>query len=191
MGFASLFVEKERLGLVDLGRKVGRSAGVGVNLLHEPPMGVADLGLAGAGLDAQDRAGLVVGHGAIAGPAIRCTLLARSGARRFAPGIAPGAVQIGFEHDSGEMSGEVLDGRFAGRRLEELDLGELGELWRECQAVDAQSAAVLEADLERTQGEAWREAATTATFVATPTFRHRRCAQAIDGGATSGDQAGR
>ncbi len=87
--------------------------------------------------------------------------------RKAAAGPTPGQVseiatrflKMTLDHDSGAMGGEVLDGRFAGRRLEELDLGELVELWRECRAEDAQSAAVLEAYLERTQGEAWREAA--------------------------------
>ena len=73
--------------------------------------------------------------------------------------IATRFLKMTLDHDSGEMSGEVLDGRFAGRRLEQLDLAELVELWRECRAEDAQSAAVLEAYLDRTQGEAWREAA--------------------------------
>jgi hypothetical protein len=68
-------------------------------------------------------------------------------------------LKMTLDHDSGVMSGEVLEGRFAGRRLEELVLDELVELWRECQAADRQSAAVLEAYLDRTQGEAWREAA--------------------------------
>ena len=64
-----------------------------------------------------------------------------------------------LDHDSGLMTGEVLDGSFAGRRLEDLELAQLIELWRECQRADRQSAAVLEAYLDRTQGAAWREAA--------------------------------
>ena len=73
--------------------------------------------------------------------------------------IATRFLKMTLDHDSGVMSGEVLDGRFAGRRLEELGLAELVELWRECRAEDTQSAAVLEAYLDRTQGESWREAA--------------------------------
>ena len=73
--------------------------------------------------------------------------------------IATRFLKMTLDHDSGVMSGEVLDGRYAGRRLEQLDLAELVELWHECRAEDAQSAAVLEAYLDRTQGEAWREAA--------------------------------
>lgn len=64
-----------------------------------------------------------------------------------------------LDHDSGEMSGEILEGAFAGRRLGDLDKAELIALWRECRAADAQSAAVLDAYLDRTLGEAWREAA--------------------------------
>ena len=64
-----------------------------------------------------------------------------------------------LDHDSGEMSGEILEGAFAGRRLAQLDEAELIAFWRECRAADGQSAAVLEAYLDRTLGEAWREAA--------------------------------
>ncbi len=73
--------------------------------------------------------------------------------------IATRFLKMTLDHDSGVMSGEVLEGRFAGRRLEELALDELVDLWRECHAADRQSAAVLEAYLDRSQGEAWREAA--------------------------------
>jgi hypothetical protein len=64
-----------------------------------------------------------------------------------------------LDHDSGEMSGEILEGTFAGRQLAQLDEAELIALWRECRAADGQSAAVLEAYLDRAVGEAWREAA--------------------------------
>ena len=73
--------------------------------------------------------------------------------------IATRFLKMTLDHDSGVMSGEVLEGRFAGRRLDELELDELVELWRECHAADRQSAALLEAYLDRSQGEAWREAA--------------------------------
>ncbi|MFQ5775021.1 MAG: DnaJ domain-containing protein [Kiloniellaceae bacterium] len=68
-------------------------------------------------------------------------------------------LKMTLDHDTGVMSGVVLEGRFRGRALEELDLEDLVELWREFRASDAQSAAVLEAYLDRTQGEAWREVA--------------------------------
>ena len=64
-----------------------------------------------------------------------------------------------LDHDSGVMTGLVKEGRFRGRALEDLGIEELVDLWAECRAEDAQSAAVLEAYLDRTQGEAWRAAA--------------------------------
>ncbi len=68
-------------------------------------------------------------------------------------------LKMTLDHDSGVMTGLVKEGRFHGRALEDLGIEELVDLWAECRAEDAQSAAVLEAYLDRTQGEAWREAA--------------------------------
>ena len=86
---------------------------------------------------------------------------------KAAAGPAPGQtsevttrfLRMLLDHDSGEMSGEILEGTFAGRLLADLDEAELIALWRECRAADGQSAAVLEAYLDRAVGEAWREAA--------------------------------
>ena len=68
-------------------------------------------------------------------------------------------LRMTLDHDSGVMTGVVREGRLRGRRLDELDQAEMQELWRECRAEDGQSAAVLEAYLDRTQGEDWRQAA--------------------------------
>jgi DnaJ-domain-containing protein 1 len=57
---------------------------------------------------------------------------------------------MSLDHDSGTMTGEVLDGRFRGRQLDQLNLQELRSLLEECEQNDAQSAAVLQAYLERT-----------------------------------------
>lgn len=65
-------------------------------------------------------------------------------------------ISMTLDHDSGEMSGVVLDGSFRGARLEDLELPKLVELWQECAAEDPESAAVLEAYLDRTQGADWR-----------------------------------
>lgn len=86
---------------------------------------------------------------------------------RAARGPSPGQssevdtrfLRMTLDHDSGVMTGHVKEGRFQGRTLEGLELGDLVALWAECRAEDPQSAAVLEAYLDRTQGEAWREAA--------------------------------
>ena len=67
-------------------------------------------------------------------------------------------LRMELDHDSGEMTGEVTAGQFAGRGLLELNLGELIELWRECAAEDEQSRLVLENFLDRGHTE-WRSVA--------------------------------
>lgn len=64
-----------------------------------------------------------------------------------------------LDHDTGDMDGEVLEGAFRGQSLSALELGQLLELLRRYRLEDGQSAALLEAYLEQTRGEAWREAA--------------------------------
>ena len=68
-------------------------------------------------------------------------------------------LRMTLDHDSGVMTGVVREGRFRGHQLDELTVEDLAELWRDCRTADAQSAAVLEAYLDRTQGEDWRQAA--------------------------------
>jgi hypothetical protein len=89
------------------------------------------------------------------------------------PGVASGAAGGGaggrtsairtrflamtLEHGSGQMDGLVLEGAYQGRRLSDLGLDQLLDLLAECRREDAQSAAVLEAYLDRTHGDDWRE----------------------------------
>lgn len=68
-------------------------------------------------------------------------------------------LRMTLDHDSGEMDGEVLEGKFAGRRVSDLSLEEAVDLLHECLAGDRNGAAVLEAWLDRVHGPAWREAA--------------------------------
>lgn len=65
-------------------------------------------------------------------------------------------LRMRLDHDSGEMDGEVLDGLFTGQLLSQLSLPELLKLLQEYEVVDAQSASVLEAYLDRTQPD-WRD----------------------------------
>jgi hypothetical protein len=67
-------------------------------------------------------------------------------------------VRMTLEHDTGVMAGVVLEGSYEGAQLEDLELEDLIALWREARAEDAQSAAVLEAYLDKLHGDAWREA---------------------------------
>ncbi|GAB4369982.1 MAG: DnaJ domain-containing protein [Kiloniellaceae bacterium] len=66
-------------------------------------------------------------------------------------------LQMTLDHDSGTLDGRILDGRHEGRLLSELELPELLELLHDYRIADSQSAAVLEAYLDRTQGADWRE----------------------------------
>lgn len=61
-----------------------------------------------------------------------------------------------LDHDSGGLSGDVLDGSFAGRVLDDLTPEELLSLWQEI-VIDAQSASVLESYLNRRLGDDWQD----------------------------------
>lgn len=65
-------------------------------------------------------------------------------------------LRMTLQHDSGDMDGEVLKGRFAGTRLGDLSLESLLELLAECQVDDPQSVALLETYLDRLHGAEWR-----------------------------------
>ncbi|MBI2585325.1 MAG: molecular chaperone DnaJ [Rhodospirillales bacterium] len=67
-------------------------------------------------------------------------------------------LRMTLDHDTGEMSGEVKEGAFAGRRIETLGVDELVELLRACWTEDQQSAQVLETYLNRVHPD-WREQA--------------------------------
>jgi DnaJ-domain-containing protein 1 len=61
-----------------------------------------------------------------------------------------------LDHDTGAMAGRVLKGMFAGRDLDELKPAEVALLWHDCRFIDPQSAALLEAYLDRIH-PSWRE----------------------------------
>jgi len=71
-------------------------------------------------------------------------------------------VAMSLDHDTGDMDGEVLDGRFKGRHLSDMPLDDLLELLSEATATDQQSASVLQAYLDKVHGDAWRERAEAA-----------------------------
>lgn len=64
-------------------------------------------------------------------------------------------LNMSLDHDTGEMSGTVTSGTYAGREVGSLNLAELLDLLAECEA-DEDSVRVLEAFLDRTHGPAWR-----------------------------------
>ena len=79
------------------------------------------------------------------------------------PGPTPGQtsevetafLRMRLDHDTGEMDGTVLQGRYEGCALGGLGLSELLDLLNECQS-DRQSMAVLEAYLDRIHAD-WRK----------------------------------
>ncbi len=62
-------------------------------------------------------------------------------------------LRASLDLDTGIMEGVVLEGRARGRRLAELNAEELLALLAECRIEDPQSAAILEAYLNRTEPE--------------------------------------
>ena len=65
-------------------------------------------------------------------------------------------LRMSLDHDTGSMSGAVLRGQFAGLRVEELGVGDLLALLRECRAEDEEGARLLEAYLDRLHPD-WRD----------------------------------
>jgi DnaJ-domain-containing protein 1 len=65
-------------------------------------------------------------------------------------------IRMHLDHDTGNMSGTVLAGRFAGMRLDELRPQELLALLRECRAADEEGARLLEAYLDRVRSN-WHD----------------------------------
>jgi DnaJ domain len=69
--------------------------------------------------------------------------------------VRTGMLSMELDHDTGAMDGEILAGRFKGKRLRSLSIDELVELMQECQSASDQSASLLEAYLDRTHAD-WR-----------------------------------
>jgi hypothetical protein len=86
--------------------------------------------------------------------------------RRFGSGRPTGGqssdvetdyLRMTLDHDSGEMSGVVLQGAYAGRAFGDLGLDELLGLFEECLRADEKGAQVLEAYLDRSRHTDWRD----------------------------------
>ncbi|MBM3648599.1 MAG: molecular chaperone DnaJ [Alphaproteobacteria bacterium] len=99
---------------------------------------------------------------------VATALIARGLRRRPSGGFSsPGAgqrtevrtafFQAWIDHDTGDVGGSILSGRFAGRTLADLGDDELLDLHEEC-AADGDSRRVLESYLDRRLGADWRTA---------------------------------
>ncbi|RKT46022.1 DnaJ domain-containing protein [Thiocapsa rosea] len=91
-----------------------------------------------------------LGLGGLAGPAG-----AGGGAR--ASSIRTKFFEMRLDHATGTMDGQILDGPFKDRRLSDLTLDELMRILEFYRDADAQSAAVLEAYLDREREADWRQ----------------------------------
>jgi hypothetical protein len=65
-------------------------------------------------------------------------------------------LRMSLEHDTGNMTGTVLRGRFAGLRIEELGRAQVLDLLRECRGNDEEAARLVEAYLDRSYRD-WRD----------------------------------
>ena len=72
-------------------------------------------------------------------------------------------LRMTLEHDSGVLSGTVLEGPHKGRNLDEMPVGDLLDLLRECRVGDPESATILESYLDRVHGADWRTGGTGGT----------------------------
>ncbi|HWP00570.1 MAG TPA: molecular chaperone DnaJ [Methylococcus sp.] len=70
--------------------------------------------------------------------------------------IETGMLRMRLDRATGEITGEVLAGRFAGRQLLHLTLPELQGLYAECLRCDTDSARLLATYLDRMHGDRWR-----------------------------------
>lgn len=82
------------------------------------------------------------------------------GRSRRTPGqtsrIATDHLEMELDHDTGALSGRVLNGQFAGRAIESLSPAELAMLWQVCRFSDVQSAQLVETYLDQIH-PSWRE----------------------------------
>jgi len=66
-------------------------------------------------------------------------------------------LNMSLDHASGVMSGTIKKGAHAGEELKNLSITKLVELYKEIYAVDTESAQLLEAYLDRTFKNKWRD----------------------------------
>jgi hypothetical protein len=70
--------------------------------------------------------------------------------------VRTSAIEMQLDHDSGEMDGRVLTGRYAGAKLSELSESEVLEFFVDVAAEDGETAALLAAYLDR-RLPGWRD----------------------------------
>jgi hypothetical protein len=77
--------------------------------------------------------------------------------------VATDWVDMELDHDTGEMRGRLLKGRFSGQFLNQLSNENVMRLYAEAGAADPETARLLEAYLDRRLGTDWRTKANEKT----------------------------
>ncbi len=72
-------------------------------------------------------------------------------------GLQTAMLTMVLEPEAGRIDGTVRQGRYQGSRLSRLSLAQLLDLMEDCRREDPDSAAALEAFLDRTYGAAWHD----------------------------------
>lgn len=85
----------------------------------------------------------------------RNAAMRRAGPTGHTSSVRSAGLDMALDHDSGEMDGDVLLGRHAGRRLSSLSLQELTEVGEDLRS-DAESLRLLEGYLDRAH-PGWRD----------------------------------
>ena len=134
--------------------KLGRSIG-----WFATGLGVAGAGALVVGLMASDRFGpALVFAGGFAPIGYRLWHRWREREQARAARVTTSFLSMEMDKRTGAITGRVLRGPYAGRRLEDLDQTELIALWRQCVAEDESGARLLESYLDRLRPD-WRQAA--------------------------------
>ena len=122
--------------------------------------GIVLAALAVVALAVSGRLAMLLGIGIALFPVLRRMYSMASGLRGPSAGISSDVetplLRMNLDHDTGAMHGTVLQGRFAGMRLDELGRAELLSLLRECRTADEEGARLLEAYLDRIDPD-WRD----------------------------------
>jgi hypothetical protein len=122
-------------------------------------LGVAGAGALVVGLIASDRFGpALVFAGGFAPIGYRLWRRWREREQARAARVTTTILSMELDKRTGAITGRVLRGPYAGRRIEDLDQGELIVLWRQCVAEDESGARLLETFLDRLRPD-WRQAA--------------------------------
>ncbi|NCF36116.1 MAG: molecular chaperone DnaJ [Gammaproteobacteria bacterium] len=99
-------------------------------------------------------------------------------------------IRMTLNHDSGDVNGEVLTGRFKGSKLDQLDFDALLQLLRECED-DEESVALLQTYLEREHADSWQQQAGTQgqqqNYSATGEMSREEALQVLGLGADAGE----